>query len=56
MCDNKTDELYVVTEIGTFGELDVEDPTIESVNRKKKTTNIEETIREAIQENFNNLT
>ena len=47
-------EMSVVTEIGVFGELDVEDPTATRV-KKKKDANLEDTINEAIMENMSNL-
>lgn len=53
MCENN--DLHVVTEIGVFGELDVEDPTVNNVKKKNKDVNVDEIINEAIQENLNTL-
>lgn len=55
MADNEKVELSFVTEVGVFGDLDINDPTIKNA-KKKKNDNIEEMIAEAITENANNLT
>ena len=60
---NEFDNLSVVTEIGVFGELDIDDPTAQSIKKKKKnnglcvdnTEDIAETIAEAISENYTTL-
>lgn len=46
------DELHVVTEVGMFGDLDIEDPTKKKIKKKKK---IKDEIEEAIQENLKKL-
>jgi len=48
------DELHIVTEVGMFGDLDINDPTKKKVKKKKKS--MEEEIQEAIEENLKNLT
>jgi hypothetical protein len=45
-------ELHIVTEVGVFGELDLKDPTKKKVQRSSE---IEELIREASEENVRNL-
>lgn len=45
------EELAVVTEIGVFGELGIEDPT----KKKLKQKDIDALIEQANQENLNNL-
>jgi hypothetical protein len=55
MADNEKVELSFVTEVGVFGDLDINDPTIKNA-KKKKNDNIEEMIAEAITENANTLT
>lgn len=51
MAKNDEQELYILTEVGTFGELNLTDPT-----KKKVKTNIEDDIQKAVAENLNNLT
>lgn len=48
------EELYVVTEVGMFGELDVQDPTKKKVKRKEE-QDLEAIIAEGIAANKNNL-
>jgi hypothetical protein len=55
MADNEKVELSFVTEVGVFGDLDINDPTIKNA-KKKKNDNIEDMIAEAIIENANTLT
>jgi hypothetical protein len=55
MADNEKVELSFVTEVGVFGDLDINDPTIKNA-KKKKDVNIEDMIAEAITENANTLT
>lgn len=55
MAEHEKVELSFVTEVGVFGDLDINDPTIKNA-KKKKNDNIEEMIAEAITENANNLT
>lgn len=55
MADNEKVELSFVTEVGVFGDLDINDPTIKNA-KKKKNDNIEDMIAEAITENANTLT
>lgn len=43
------EELSVVTEIGVFGDLDIEDPTAIDVKKKKKA--LDDMIEESISEN-----
>lgn len=49
------EELYVVTEVGMFGELDVQDPTKKKVKRKENEQDLEAIIAEGIASNKNNL-
>ena len=49
------EELYVVTEVGMFGELDVQDPTKKKVKRKENEHDLEAIIAEGIAANKNNL-
>lgn len=53
MKENET--LGIVTEVGVFGELDINDPTVTEVaNKKKKSVdNIDEMIAESINANKN---
>jgi len=53
--ENEKVELSFVTEVGTFGDLDINDPTIKNA-KKKKNSDIEAMIAEAITENANALT
>lgn len=46
-------EYCVVTEVGVFGSLNIDDPTKKKIKNKKNT---EELINETIQENLKNLT
>lgn len=55
MAENEKVELSFVTEVGTFGELDIDDPTIKNA-KKKKNDDIEAMIAEAITENATALT
>lgn len=43
-----------VTEVGTFGDLNIKDPTEKDI--KKKDKSVEELITESVQENKENLT
>lgn len=43
----------VVTEVGTFGDLNIDDPSVSSV--KKKNEDIDHLIAESIKENATNL-
>ena len=49
---NDDKELYVVTEVGTFGDLNIADPTKKKVLKESE---LEDLIREATTENMNNL-
>lgn len=49
------EELYVVTEVGMFGELDVQDPTKKKVKRKENEQDLEAIIAAGIAANKNNL-
>lgn len=56
MKDEET--MYLVTEVGGFGgmqEFQDNDPTLESVDGKKKRKSMEELIQEAVMENKKNL-
>jgi len=46
-------ELHIVTEVGTFGDLNITDPTKKKV--AKKDEDMDALIREAHQENIKNL-
>ena len=51
-------QMYLVTEVGGFGgmqEFQENDPTLESVNGKKKRKTMEELMQEAVAENRKNL-
>lgn len=48
------EELCCVTEVGTFGELDIEDPTV--TKQKKKKSELDALIEASIVENASNLT
>ena len=51
-------QMYLVTEVGGFGgmqEFQENDPTLESVNGKKKRKSMEELMQEAVAENRKNL-
>lgn len=50
MADNEK-ELYAVTEVGTFGALNIEDP---SKKRVLKESELDELIRESAAQNLNN--
>ena len=50
MADNN---YSVVTEVGTFGDINIDDPTVSSV--KKKNEDIEQLIAESVKENATNL-
>lgn len=51
--DNK--DLNIVTEVGVFGNLDIDDPTVKKVKRKDGETDIDDVIAEAIAENASTL-
>lgn len=53
--DEKFADMSVVTEIGTFGSLNIEDPTVKKVKEKKDMTDeeMEALIKESIQHNAN---
>lgn len=50
MSKNNDQDLYIITEVGTFGELNLPDPS-----KKKVKTDIEDEIKQAILENSTNL-
>lgn len=51
---DKDDNLNIVTEVGVFGELDINDPTAKKVKRKKTDNeDINKLIEDAISENSN---
>lgn len=49
------EELYAVTEVGVFGELDMEDPTKKKVKRKEEEEDIQAIIEAGIRANRENL-
>lgn len=49
------EELYAVTEVGMFGELEVEDPTKKKVKKKEEQEDIEAIIEAGIAANKANL-
>lgn len=49
---NEEQEIYIVTEQGVFGDLDIKDP---SKKKAKKKSEIDELIREANEKNLQNL-
>lgn len=51
---DENNELSYVTEVGVFGELDIDDPTVIEMKKKKK-KEMDELIQEAIEENKKNL-
>ena len=51
---NKNETMSVLTEVGVFGELDIDDPTAQQL-KKKKQEDIDSLIQEAITENATNL-
>lgn len=50
---SQDNDLHVVTEVGVFGELNIDDPTKKKV--KKANESLDDVIAEAVQENLNNL-
>lgn len=48
-------DLHIITEVGVFGDLDIDDPTKNKIKKKTEDRGIDETIAEAIQENARNL-
>lgn len=48
----ENNELSYVTEVGVFGSLDIDDPTVIEMKKKKE---MEELIKEAIENNKKNL-
>ena len=53
MAREEEQEVCIVTEVGTFGDLNIVDPTKKKV---RKMDDLEEIIREATEENSRNLT
>jgi len=51
--NNEDTELYVVTEVGTFGELNIDDPTKKKLKRKDE--DIMSVIKEATEINLSNI-
>lgn len=53
----ENEEYYIVTEVGSFGDLSetIDDPTAVKVNKKKKKKSLEEMIEESIKENSEKL-
>lgn len=57
MDDKKNDEVVILTEVGVFGSINIEDPTVQKINKKQKGDPlIDDVIKEAIIENYNKLT
>lgn len=50
----ENNDLSYVTEVGVFGSLDIEDPTVIEMKKKKK-KEMDDLIQEAIEENKKNL-
>jgi|HigsolmetaAR203D_1030402.scaffolds.fasta_scaffold01377_13 hypothetical protein len=50
---DKGQEFEIVTEVGVFGDLNIEDPTRKKVNKKNE--DIDELIMESTQSNLKNL-
>jgi hypothetical protein len=50
---DRDQELHIVTEVGTFGDLNIDDPTKKKL---KKAQDLDAVIREATETNLNNLT
>lgn len=50
---SKTEELNIVTEVGVFGDLNIDDPTIKKV--KKQEESLDAIIESATAENLKNL-
>jgi hypothetical protein len=52
---NKNNEEYsIITEVGTFGDLNIEDPTVKSIKKKNNTNYTEEEIDSLIKESISN--
>ncbi|WP_304576775.1 hypothetical protein [Romboutsia ilealis] len=49
------EELYAVTEVGMFGDLEVQDPTKKKVKRKSEIEDVQDIIEAAILANKQNL-
>ena len=47
------EEFNIVTEVGVFGDLNIEDPTIKSVKKKNNTNYTEEELESLIKESIN---
>lgn len=50
----ENNDLSYVTEVGVFGSLDIDDPTVIEMTKKKK-KEMDDLIQEAIEENKKNL-
>ncbi len=50
----ENNDLSYVTEVGVFGSLDIDDPTVIEMKKKKK-KEMDDLIQEAIEENKKNL-
>ena len=48
------EEFNIVTEVGVFGDLNIDDPTIKSVKKKNNTNYTDEEIETLIRESINN--
>ena len=51
---DKNKDLHIVTEVGIFGELDINDPTIKKIKNKNNENLSESDLQEMIQESIQN--
>ena len=47
------EEFNIVTEVGVFGDLNIDDPTVKSIKKKNNTNYTEDEINELIKESIN---
>ncbi len=52
---SKESEYEIVTEVGTFGNLNIDDPTVRKIKKKADGQDIDQLIRESIDANRRNL-
>ena len=50
---NNKEEFNIVTEVGVFGDLNIEDPTVKSVKKKNNNNYTEEELDALIKESIN---
>ena len=48
------EEYSIITEVGTFGDLNIDDPTVKPIKKKNNTNYTEEEIESLIKESINN--